>query len=119
MANYCWSKILASASKSEWKEISCAFNDDCIDWAIGTSGPDCNDWTKEINCENKWSPSPWNDGYMAALSRLYPSVKFHYTATYEGGERLDSAWFCNGEEANKNGADGSKKQAYKDAVKRF
>ena len=119
MANYCWSKILASASKSEWKEISCAFNDGRIDWAIGTGGPDCDDWSQEISCENKWSPKPWNEGHMAALSRSYPSVMIHYTATYEGGERPDSAWFCNGDETNKKGAESSKKQAYKDAARRF
>ena len=119
MANYCWSKITASATNSEWKEISTAFSNDRIDWSIGTEGPDCNDWNKEISCENKWSPTPWNEGKMAALSESYPSVQFYYHATYEGGERPDSAWFCNGDETNKKGAESSRKQAYRDEVQRF
>ena len=119
MANYCWSKITASATNSEWKEISTAFSNNQIDWSIGTDGPDCNDWNKEIRCENKWSPTPWNEGKMEALSNSYPSVQFYYYATYEGGERPDSAWFCNGDETNKKGAESSRRQAYKDEVQRF
>lgn len=119
MANYCWSKITAFATNSEWKEISTAFSNDRIDWSIGTEGPDCDDWNKEISCENKWSPTPWSEGKMVALSESYPSVQFYYHATYEGGERPNSAWFCNGDETNKKGAESSRKQAYIDEVQRF
>lgn len=119
MANYCWSTIAASATKSEWTEISKAFENNLIEWAIGTDGPDCNDWSQEITCENKWSPTPLNEGYMAKLSRSYPSVIFHYTAKYEGGERPDSVWFANGDEGNKRDAERSRRQAYKSEVERF
>ena len=119
MANYCWSTIVASATKGEWTEISKGFENNLIEWAIGTGGPDCNDWSQEITCENKWSPTPWNEGYMAKLSRSYPSVIFHYTAKYEGGERPDSVWFANGDEGNKKDAESGRRQAYKAEVERF
>lgn len=119
MANYCWSTIVASATKCEWTEISKGFENNLIEWAIGTGGPDCNDWSQEITCENKWSPTPWNEGYMAKLSRSYPSVIFHYTAKYEGGERPDSVWFANGDEGNKKDAESGRRQAYKAEVERF
>ena len=44
---------------------------------------------------------------------------FYYYATYEGGERPDRTWFCNGRETNKRGAIGERKKAYKDEVQRF
>lgn len=119
MANYCWSTIVASATKSEWTEISKGFENNLIEWAIGTGGPDCNDWSQEITCENKWSPTPWNEGYMAKLSRSYPSVIFYYTAKYEGGERPDSVWFANGDEGKKKDAENRRRQAYKAEVERF
>ncbi len=56
---------------------------------------------------------------MAELSRLYPSVIFHYTATYESGERPSSAWFVNGDEGNKKNAKSNRKQAYKAETERF
>ena len=64
MADYCWSNITASATNSEWHEIATAFNDDQIDWPIGTDGPNCDDSLKEIWCEDKWSPTPWHEGKM-------------------------------------------------------
>ena len=119
MANYCWSTIVATATKCEWSEISKGFENNLIEWAVGTDGPDCNDWTHEITCENKWSPTPWTEGYMARLSSSYPSVIFHYTTKYEGGERPDSVWFANGDEGNKNDAKRSRRQAYEAEVDRF
>lgn len=119
MADYCRSTIEAFATKCEWTEISEAFEKHLIEWSVGTDGPDCSDWRQEITCENKWGPTPWSEGDMAELSRLYPSVIFHYTATYESGERPSSAWFVNGDEGNKKNAKSNRKQAYKAETERF
>lgn len=119
MANYCRSTIVASATKCEWAEISEGFENNLIDWAIGTMGPFCDNWSQKITCENKWTPDPWCEGYMVKLSKAYPSVIFHYTTEYEGGERPDSVWFANGDEGNKKDAESSRKQAYKAEVERF
>lgn len=75
--------------------------------------------SQKITCENKWTPNPWCEGYMVKLSKAYPSVIFHYTTEYEGGERPDSVWFANGDEGNKKDAESSRKQAYKAEVERF
>ena len=119
MANYCYNKITAGATNSEWQEISKAFSNDQIDWPASMDGTDCSDWSKEISLTTKWSPTPWNEGKMEALSRSYPSVLFHYVAEYEGGERPDSVWFANGEEGNKKDGESYRKQAHKAEVERF
>ena len=119
MANYCSNNIAAGATNSEWKEISKAFENDLIDWPISMEGTDCNDWSKEISCTTKWSPTPWNEGKMGKLSESYPSVLFHYVTDIEGEYRSPSTWFCNGDEHNKREAESSRRQAYKAAVKRF
>ena len=119
MANYCENKIAVGATNSEWKEISAAFSNDRIDWPVSMDGTDCNEWSKEIHCTTKWSPTPWDQGKMEALSHSYPSVLFHYVTDIEGEYRSPSAWFCNGNETNKRGAESSRKQAYKDEVQRF
>ena len=117
MANYCWNNITVTATDSEWEEIESAFNSDRIEWALTMDGVDCS--YKEISCSTKWSPRPWLDGNMSALSESYPTAMFYYQATYEGDDGTDSAWFCNGEETNKKGAASQRKQAYSDEVRRF
>ena len=119
MANYCSNNITAGATNSEWKEISKAFESNLIDWPISMEGTDCNDWSKEISCTTKWSPTPWNEGKMGKLSESYPCVLFHYVTDIEGEYRSPSTWFCNGDEHNKREAESSRRQAYKAAVKRF
>lgn len=119
MANYCSNNITAGSTNSEWKEIAIAFSNDQIDWPASMDGTECNKWSKEIHCTTKWSPTPWDEGKMAALSQSYPSVKFHYKTDIEGEYRSPSAWFCNGEETDKKGAESNRKQAYRDEVQRF
>ena len=70
MANYCYNKITAGATNSEWQEISKAFSNDQIDWPASMDGTDCSDWSKEISLTTKWSPTPWNEGKMEALNFL-------------------------------------------------
>jgi len=119
MANYCSNNITAGATNSEWKEIAKAFERDLIDWPISMEGTDCNEWSKEISCTTKWSPTPWNEGKMGKLSESYPCVLFHYVTDIEGEYRSPSTWFCNGDECNKREAESGRRQAYKAEVKRF
>ena len=100
MANYCSNNITAGSTNSEWKEISKAFESNLIDWPISMEGTDCNDWSKEISCTTKWSPTPWNEGKMGKLSESYPTALFHYVTDIEGEYRSPSTWFCNGDECN-------------------
>ena len=119
MANYCSNKITAGVTGSEWKEISTAFSNNQIDWPASMDGTDCNDWSKLIMCTTKWSPTPWNEGQMAELSRSYPTALFHYVTAIEGEYHSPSAWFCNGDEGNKKEAESNRRQAYKAEVARF
>ena len=119
MANYCSNRITAGATNSEWKEIAKAFASDLIDWPISMDGTDCNEWSKEIFCTTKWSPTPWNEGKMEKLSESYPCVLFHYVTDIEGEYRSPSAWFCNGEECNKREVESARRRAYKAGVERF
>lgn len=119
MANYCENKITANVTDCEWKEISTAFANDNIDWPASMGGTSCSDLEKEISCTTKWSPTPWNEGKMAALSESYPSVLFYYKTDIEGEYHSPSTWFCNGGETNKSEAASARKQAYKDEVQRF
>ena len=119
MANICRNRIIASTTDSEWKEISTAFNRDQIDWPASLDGTACNDSYKEISCETKWSPSPWDEGKMAALSRSYPSVMFYYDTEIEDERRSPAAWFCNGEESKEKRVESNRKQAYMSEVRRF
>ena len=118
MANYCSNNITAGATNSEWKEIAKAFENDLIDWPISMEGINCNEWSKEIFCTTKWSPTPWNEGKMEKLSEAYPCVLFHYVTDIEGEYRSPSAWFCNGVECNKREAESARKRAYKKEVER-
>lgn len=119
MANYCSNRITATATDSEWKEISQAFEDDLIDWPLSMDGTDCSDWNKEILCTTKWSPTPWNEGHMENLSESYPSVLFHYVTDIEGEYRSPSAWFCNGREGNRSEAEQCHRQAQRKTADRF
>ena len=119
MANYCSNKITAGVTGSEWKEISTAFSNNQIDWPASMDGTDCNDWSKLIMCTTKWSPTPWNEGQMAELSRSYPTALFHYVTDIEGEYHSPSTWFCNGDEGNKKEAESNRRQAYKAEVARF
>lgn len=119
MANYCENKITAGVTGSEWREIATAFRNDQIDWPPSMDGIECNDWSKEIHCTTKWSPTPWNDGNMAALSSSYPSALFHYVTDIEGEYRSPATWFCNGGEGNKSEAENNRRKAYKAEVERF
>ena len=119
MANYCSNNITAKVTDSEWREISMAFENNLIDWPASMDGTFCSDWSKEISCTTKWSPTPWDEGKMTMLSESYSCALFHYVTDIEGGYRSPSAWFCNGEEGNKKEAESSRKQAYKDEVERF
>jgi hypothetical protein len=119
MANYCYNKITAGATNSEWQEISKAFSNDQIDWRQAWMEQIAVTGRREISLTTKWSPTPWNEGKMEALSRSYPSVLFHYVAEYEGGERPDSVWFANGEEGNKKDGESYRKQAHKAEVERL
>ena len=119
MANYCSNRIAAGVTDSEWKEISTAFENDRIDWPLSMEGTVCSNWSKEIACTTKWSPTPWNEGKMEKLSESYPTALFHYTTDIEGDFHSPSAWFCNGNECSKREAESERRQAYKDEVKRF
>ena len=118
MANYCSNNITAGATNSEWKEIANAFACDLIDWPISMEGTYCNEWSKEISCTTKWSPTPWNEGKMAKLSESYPCVLFHYVTDIEGEYRSPSTWFCNGDECNKREAESARRRAYKEEIER-
>lgn len=117
MANYCSNRITAGLTDSEWKEISTAFDNDQIDWPASMEGTSC--YGNEISCTTKWSPTPWNDGYMGKLSESYPTALFHYVTDIEGEYRSPSTWFCNGDECNKRDAESARRRAYKAEVKRF
>ena len=117
MANYCSNKITAGLTDSEWKEISTAFDKNQIDWPASMDGTSC--YGNEISCTTKWSPTPWNDGYMEKLSESYPTALFHYVTDIEGESRSPSTWFCNGDECNKKEAESSRRAAYRAEVKRF
>lgn len=118
MANYCSNQITASATNSEWKEITQAFESDLIDWPSSMEGTYCSIWSQEISCTTKWSPTPWNEGYMEKLSESYPCVLFHYETDIEGEDRSPSAWFCNGDECSKREVVSVRKRAYKAEVER-
>jgi hypothetical protein len=117
MANYCSNNITVGATDSEWKEISSAFDKNEIDWPASMEGTSC--YSKEISCTTKWSPTPWNDGYMGKLSESYPTALFHYVTDIEGEYRSPSTWFCDGDECNKRDAESARRRAYKAEVKRF
>lgn len=119
MANYCSNNISAIATDSEWREIATAFKNDQIDWPASMEGTDCDDWAKAISLTTKWSPTPWDEGYMAALSKSYPTVVFHYQTEIEGGYPSPSTWFCNGDNSEKSGVTSARKQALKDEAARF
>lgn len=119
MANYCFNKITAELTESEWREISTAFNEDEIDWPLSMEGTTCSDYDKEISCTTKWSPTPWDGGYMANLSMSYPTVLFHYVTDIEGETHSPSTWFCDGDDHSKKEAETARRRAYRDEVKRF
>lgn len=119
MANYCSNRITAGTTNSEWKEIAEAFENDLIDWPASMDGTDCNEWSREISCTTKWSPTPWNEGKMGKLSESYPCVLFHYETDIEGEYRSPSTWFCNGDEYSKREAENARRRAYKADVERF
>lgn len=119
MADYCGSNITACATDCEWKEISTAFANDNLDWPDSTEGVLCKDLYKKLYCETKWGPTPWEQGYMNALSESYPSVLFFYRADFEVINGTSSAWFCNGNETDISGVCAERKKAYKNEVQRF
>ncbi|MEE1321777.1 MAG: hypothetical protein UHM85_09665 [Acutalibacteraceae bacterium] len=119
MSHYCLSRIRAFATESEWKEIVVTLRDKCIEWSPDTYISDFKSDSQEIHCEDAWEARPLEDGYMLALSKLYPSVIFRYNAIYEADEDPVLTWFCNSEETKKESAEKIRTQAYKNAVERF
>lgn len=119
MANYCSNNITASVTDSEWREISKSFEENLIDWPASMEGTFCHEWSKEISCTTKWSPTPWDEGKMDGLSLSYPCALFHYVTDIEGERHSPSTWFCNGCEGNKREAESERKEAYKADVERF
>ena len=117
MGHYCSSKISATATKSEWKEISSALENRQIDWSC-QERPYCKVLEKEFSFDNKGVPTPLYEGEMRTLSKSYPSVQFYYHVKYEDSGS-ESGWYCNGDETDKKGVKTGRSQAYKDEVQRF
>ena len=117
MGHYCSTKITATATNSEWKEISTAINNHQIDWSC-LEKPYCGERNKEFSFDNKGAPTPLYEGEMRTLSKSYPSVQFYYHVKYEESGS-ESGWYCNGDETDKKGVKASLSQAYKDEMQRF
>ena len=117
MANFCENEIYIYATDSEKWEINTLFDNGQIDWPISEEDEVC--FGDDIRCITKWEPTPWIEGNMEELSKLYPSVIFHYVTDIEGEDESPSAWFCNGIESNKKNAEKNRRQVYKTEIKRF
>ena len=119
MGHWCSNRITVIATNSEWKEICSAFANDQIDWPPDAGDISFDDYSVELLFTTKYSPWPLEDGKMAKLSRIYPSVIFGYVADIEGDSYPIAKWFCNGEEGKKSEAEKNRKQAYINCVERF
>ncbi len=74
MANYAFTNIEFSATKSEKKEIDNFFKTHAIPWNYGITG-------ETFNITSKWVSDI--DNYLPRLSRLFPTVIFKYSISYE------------------------------------
>ena len=109
------SVIQVGTTISEWAEIKAAFAHKDIDWPACVDGLDFYD--RELRFSNKNS-SPWYDGDMSKLSRVYPTALFYYLAQGEDEHRPSATWFVNGKEGEKKAAMIELEKAYQDAVSR-
>lgn len=93
-----WNTIELAATDSEWKEILAAFSKGLIDWPLRYSSMDFGDSYKSIDFALDARYAPYNTGVINPLTKLYPTVIFHYIIKYEGGGTLSNTYYCNGEE---------------------
>ena len=118
MSSLCTNTIQLGVTDSEWKEIKQSLKDGIIRWPFGMSESDFFEESKSIFFNSKNYPGAWKEGYMADLSKAYPSVVFDYSANLEFEGKM-GAWFCDGEETYESKAQTIKKDVYKKEYERF
>lgn len=117
MAEFCSNRIFFKTTPSEKREIVSAFEQGKIDWPVPYVG--LHFYENEMCCSTKYSPKPWDEGYMARFSAMYPTILFQYKTDVRMYGSYRNTWFGNGKEDDKSSLNEEIKRLSEKAVQRF